>query len=102
MTADQTKLLRFYERGGLTMSEFAFRFVAATTERPTAECVARLPDEVVELIRVDAGATNHPRRFAVGSYCGDDIESWRRSQEEETKAWLAGLTVWREFFGFAG
>jgi hypothetical protein len=100
--ADPCKLLSMYDRGMITDHELASRVVAATTECPTAEFMVQLPGEVLALIRSQATAPADTEWITVGSCCASDIEAWERAKREQQKRWLAGLSWWREYFGFAG
>ncbi len=101
MINDPEKLLTMYDRGMITHHDLAFRLVAATTECPTAELIALLPDEVLDLIRSQARQPVGTEWVTIADCCTLDIGAWERAKREEEKQWLAGLAWWREYFGFA-
>src|SRR6266540_1565831 len=100
MIADLAKWLRFYDRGVITRYELAFRLVAYTTQCPTAEIIARVPDEVFELIRSQAGTPPAIEWLMIADHCARDIEGWRAARHEEEKRWQHGLAYWRDYFAF--
>jgi hypothetical protein len=78
------KLLSMYERGVLTFGELVGNIIPVTTDPPTAEFIARLPDGAEEGLR------------ELASYPADTEWLGRRPD-----IWRRGLTLWREYFGIA-
>lgn len=99
MNPIMTSFVAACDRGMITQLELVYRIVQETVAKPTDELVMGLPAETVVQIRELAASPRETRWITVGSWCGTQ-EGWEVAQQESQGRWLAGLALWRDYFGF--